>query len=114
MVMMSVMVMMMVMSALCVVDGTVVLVAMLTRGFELQGCVRDAVFCEFLANGFFDVMGISICYHMECCIVVVSIHAPHVDVVNILYAINVHKMLANFIDFDAVRRFFEEEVKRFL
>ena len=88
-----VMVMMMVMSALCVVDGTVVLVAMLTRGFEFKSCVRNAVFCEFLANGFFDFVRIAIDYCVERCIVVVSVHTPNVYVVNILYAIDVGKML---------------------
>ena len=108
--MMSVMVMMMVMSALCVVDGAVVLVAMLTGGFEFQGCVGNSVLGKLLADGFFDVMCISVGDYVERCVVVVSVHAPNVHVVNVLHTFDVGKMLANFVHVDTVRCFFEEEV----
>ena len=88
-------------------------VAMLFGGFELKGCVGNTVLCELLANGFFDFVCIAIHYCVERCIVVVSVHAPNVDVVNILYTFDVGKMIANFFNFDAVRRFFEEQVNRF-
>ena len=107
------MMMMVVMSSIGVMDGAILFVAMLTRGFELKRCVRDAVFCEFLADSFFDVVRVSLGYHMERCVVVVPVHTPHVDVVNVLHAFDVAEVLAKFGNFDAVRRFFEEEVKRF-
>ena len=87
---------------------TSLFVAMLVGSFEFKSCVRNAVLCEFLANSFFDFVRISIYYCVERCIVVVSVHTPNVYVVNILYALDVGKMLANFLNFDAVRRFFEE------
>ena len=111
MVMMPVMmVMVMMVSMTALVGGRVasLFVAMLVGGFEFERCVGNAVLSEFLANGFFNVMRISFGYHVECCIVVISVHTPYVDVVNIFYALDVGKVLANFINFDAVRRFFEE------
>ena len=115
MVMMSVMMMMMMMPVTALVsDGiTSQLVAMLVGRFEFKSCVCDAVLCEFLANGFLNMMRIAIYYCVEGCIVVMSIHAPNVYVVNILYAFDVTQMLANFLDFDAVRRFFEEKIDGF-
>ena len=115
--MMSVMMVMMVMMSVAALGGfggAILFVAMLARGFEFKGCVRNAVFCEFLANGFLDVMCIAIYYCVERCIVVVSVHTPYVYVVNVLYALDVAKMLANFVDFNAVRRFFKEEIDGFL
>ena len=110
MVMMPVVVMVVMMPVTAPVSGGITgqLVAMLVGRFEFKSCVRNAVFCEFLANGFFDFVRIAIYYCVERCIVVVSVHAPNVYVVNILYALDVGKMLANFLNFDAVRRFFEE------
>ena len=102
------------MSALLVVDGAIFFVAMLTGGFKFEGCVGNAVLGEFFADGFFDVVGVSLGYHVERCVVVVSVHAPNVDVVNILHALDVAQMLANFVDFDAVGRFFKEQVDGFL
>ena len=87
--------------------------AMLIFCFEFKRCVRNAVFSKFLANGFFDLVCVSLSDNVERCIVVITVHAPNVYVVNVLYAFDVAKMLANFVDFDAVRRFFEEEVDGF-
>ena len=84
------------------------LVAMLVGGFKFERGVRDAVFCEFLANGFFDFVRIAIYYCVERCIVVMSVHTPNVYVVNVLYTFDVAKVLANFFNFDTVRCFFEE------
>ena len=114
MVMMPVMVMMVSVAALAMMDGAIVLVAMLARGFELKCCVGDAVLCELLAYRFLDVMCISLGDNVERCIVVMSIHTPNVNVVNVLYTFDMSEMLANFVDFDAVRRFFEEKVDGFL
>ena len=115
MVMMSVMMVVMV-SVTALVGGRVAgqLVTMLIGGFEFKRCVRDSVLCELLANSFFNLVCVSLGDNVERCIVVISVHTPYVDVVNILYALDVGKMLANFIDFNAVRRFFEEEVDGFL
>ena len=115
MVMMSVvMVMMMPVTALVSGGITGQLVAMLVGRFEFKSCVRNAVFCEFLANGFLDVMCIAIYYCVERCIIVMSVHTPNMYVVNILDALYVHKVLANFINFDTVRCFFKEQVNCFL
>ena len=94
MVMMPVMVMMMPVSALVDLGVTGLFVAVLAGGFELQGGVGNSVFRELLAHGFFDVMRVSISDHVERCIVVVSVHAPNVDMVYILHALDVRKMLA--------------------
>ena len=115
MVMMPVMVMMVVsVIALGVVDGAVVLVAMLARGFELESCVGDTVLGKFFADGVLDAVSIAIGNYVQGCIIVVAVHAPHVHVVNVLYTINMRKVLANFVDFDAVGCFFEEEIDGFL
>ena len=103
-----VMVVMMPVTALVSGGITGQLVAMLVRGFKFERGVRDAVFCEFLANGFFDFVRIAIYYCVKRCIVVMSVHTPNVYVVNVLYALDVRKVLANFINFDTVRCFFEE------
>ena len=95
-------------SSLGVVDGAILLVAMLARGFELEGCVGNSMLCELLANGFFDVMCISVGNYVERCVVAVSIHTPHVNMVNILDTLDVQKMLANLVYVDTVGRFFEE------
>ena len=90
--MMSVMMMVMVVmsvAALGVVDGAVMLVAMLARCFELEGSVRNAVLGKLLADGVLDVVGITVCNYVQGGIVVVAIHAPNVNVVNILYAFDV-------------------------
>ena len=100
--------------ALFVVDGAVVFVAMLARGFELEGCVGDTVLGKFFADGVLDAMCIAIGNYVQGCIIVVAVHAPHVHVVNVLYTINMRKMLANFVNFDAVGCFFEEEIDGFL
>ena len=114
--MMSVVVMMVMMSVTALGGFWVAgqLVAMLVGRFEFKGCVRNAVFCEFLANGFLDVMCIAIYYCVERCIIVMSVHTPNVYVVNILDALYVHKVLANFINFDTARCFFKEQVNGFL
>ena len=112
MVMMPVMVMMS-MPFLCVVDGAVMLMAMLTGGFELEGCVGDTVLGKFFANGVLDVVGIAVGYYVQGCVVVVAVHAPNVDVVHVLYALDVRKMLANFVYVDAVGGLFEEEINGF-
>ena len=111
------MMVMMVMMSVAALGGfgvAILFVAMLARGFEFKGGVRNAVFCEFLANGFLDVMCIAIYYCVERCIIVMSVHTPNVYVVNILDALYVHKVLANFINFDTVRCFFKEQVNGFL
>ena len=109
MMVMSVMMVMMVMvSSLGVVDGAILLVAMLTRGFEFEGCVGNSMLCELLANGFFDVVCISVGNYVERCVVAVSIHTPHVNMVNVFDTLDVQKMLANLVYVDAVGRFFEE------
>ena len=110
------MVMMVMMSVTAFVGGgvTSLFVAMLVGSLKLEGCVGNAVFCEFLANGFFDFVRIAIYYCVKRCIVVVSVHAPNVYVVNILYTFDVTQVLANFLYFDAVRCFFEEEIDSFL
>ena len=115
MVMMPVMMVVMV-SVTALVGGRVAgqLVTMLIGRFEFKRCVRDSVLCEFLANGFFNLVCVSLSDNVERCIVVISVHTPYVDVVNIFYALDMCKVLANFIDFDAVRRFFEEEIDGFL
>ena len=102
------------MTALVSFWATLLFVAMLVGSFEFKRCVRNAVFSKFLANGFFDFVCISFGYHVERCIVVVSVHTPYVYVVNVLYALDVAKMLANFVDFNAVRCFFKEEIDGFL
>ena len=90
MVMMPVMmVMVMSVSALGMVDGTILFVAVLARGFEFQRCVGNSMFGKLFAHGFLDVMGIALGYHMERCIVIVPVHTPHVHMVNVLYALNV-------------------------
>ena len=118
MVMMSVMMMVMVMmvvsmSALLVVDGAILFVAMLARSFELKGCMGNPVLGKLLADGVLDVVGVTVCNCVQGGIVVVAIHAPHVDVVDVLYTLDVAQMLANFMYVDTVRRFFEEEINGF-
>ena len=111
MMVMSVMMVMMVMvmvSFLGVVDGAILFVAMFARGFEFEGCVGNSMLCELLANGFFDVVCISVGNYVERCIIAVSIHTPHVHVVNVLDTLDVQKMLADLVYVDAVGRFFEE------
>ena len=102
----------MVVSALGVVDGAVVLVAVLARSFEFEGGVGNAVLCELFADGVLDVVGIAVGYYVQGGVVVVAIHAPNVDVVHVLYALDVRKMLANFVYVDAVGGLFEEEIDR--
>ena len=94
MVMMPVMVMMMPVSALVDLRVTGLFVAVLAGGFKLKSCMGDAVFGELLAHGFFDVMRVSISDHVERCIVVVSVHTPNVDMMHVLHALDVRKMLA--------------------
>ena len=113
MVLMPVMVMMVVMSAFGVMDGAVVLVTMLAWGFKFQRCVGYAVLGEFLADGFLNTVCVTLGNHVKRCVVVVTVHTPHVNVVNVLHTFNMRKMLANFIDFDAVGCFFKEEVNSF-
>ena len=94
MVMMPVMVMMMPVSALVDLRVTGLFVAVLAGGFELQGGVGNSMFGKLLTHGFFDVVRVSISDHVERCIVVVSVHTPNVDMVHVLYALDVRKMLA--------------------
>ena len=112
MVMMPVVVVMMMVSALFVVDGAILFVAMLAGGFELEGCVGDAVLGELLADGVLNMVRVSLGDHVEGCVIVISVHAPNVDVMHILHALDVRKMLANFVYVNAVGRFFEEEIDR--
>ena len=100
-------------AALGVVDGAVMLVAMLAGSFELKGCMGNAVLGKFLSDGVLDVVGVTVCNYVQGGIVVVAIHAPDVNVVNILYAFEVRKMLAKLLNFDSVGRFFEEQINGF-
>ena len=106
---------MMVMSVSSLVGGGIAgfFVTVFTRGFKFEGCVGNAVLGELLTDGVLDVVRVSLGDHVEGCVIVVSVHTPHVDVVNVLHALNMRKMLAKLGNFDAVRRFFEEEVKAF-
>ena len=113
MVVMPVVVVMMSVSALCVVDGAVVLVAMLAGGFKLKGCVDNTVLGEFFADGVLDVVRVSLGNHVEGCIVVVPVHTPNVDVMHILHTLDVAQMLTDFVHVDAVGCLFEKEINGF-
>ena len=110
---MPVVVMVMSVPALLVVDGAVVLVAMLAGGFKFEGCVGNTVLGKFFANGVLDVVRVSLGYHVEGCIIVVPIHTPNVDVVNVMHAFDMCQVLADFVHVDAVGCLFEKEINGF-
>ena len=91
----------------------ILFVAMLARSFEFKCCVNYSMLCKLFPYGFLDSVGISLGYHVERCIIALPVHAPYVDVMNVIYTVNMAKVLANFIDFDAVRRVLQEKVDGF-
>ena len=85
--MMVVSVMVVSVSALIVMDSAILFVTMFTGSFEFKRCVGNAMLRELFANGFFDVVRISLGNYMKSCVITLPIHTPNVNVVNIQNAI---------------------------
>ena len=58
------------------------LVAMLIFPFKLKRCMTNSVFLKLCSYFFFYLMSILICYNVHCSIIIMSVHAPHVDMMH--------------------------------
>ena len=59
------------------------LMARLTLCLQLQGGVTDAVFFQFGTHRFLNLVRIFICYNVHGSVVVLSVHTPNVNMMNI-------------------------------
>ena len=97
-----------------VTDAALPLVAVLIRTLQFQRDVRDAVLAQLLADAVLDVVGIRIGDHVHGGVIVLPIDAPDVNVVNVKNSVYVANMLLYLTNVYAVRRFFKENIQRFL
>lgn len=51
--------------------------------FQLKSHMSDSVFPELLSNPFFDLMRFAVCYNVHGGIVVLTVHAPNMNMVNV-------------------------------
>ena len=84
--------------------------AMLVFCFEFKGCVNDAVLLQFRTDSLFDLVRSGVCYNVHGGVVTLTVHAPNVNVVNALYAFNCGDVFSDFVNVNAVGRFFKEQV----
>ena len=75
--------------------------AIFSFGFKFKCCMTYAVFLQFRTDFYFDLVRIRICYNVHSCVVALTIHTPNVDVVNILYTVNLSNVSFNFININA-------------
>ena len=66
----------------------ILLVAMLAGRFELDGGVGDAMLLEFFAEGSFDFYGVTFGDDVESGVVMMAVHAPDMDVMDVFDAGN--------------------------
>ena len=97
-----------------VFDVTLLLMTMLTLCFYFKCCVADSVFTQLFSDSVLDVVSVFVCNYMHGGVIVVTIHAPDVNVVYADYAVNVEKMLLDLINFDLGGGLFKKEIKYLL
>ena len=93
--------------------GTLLIVAMLVFRFKLKGSVADTVFTQFFADFLFYLMGIRICDDVHGGIVVMTVHAPYMDMVNTENTVDFRYMMRDFVYICSVGSFFKEKINRF-
>ena len=82
------MVMMVVMVVMIVAFGfnmAVFIVAVLALGFKLKCCVPNSVLFQFFAHCIFNFVMVGICNNVHSGKIIVAIHTPNVNVVNIIW-----------------------------
>ena len=89
------------------------LCAMLLGMLKLQGRVHDPVVCKLFLDCLFYVSGAVACDDVHGGIGAVSVHAPKMDVMNVLDPVELHQMMAKLIDVSTVRSFDQKQVDCF-
>ena len=93
---------------------TIPFVAMLSAGFQLKGCVSDAVRKQLFPDFGLHFMRVAIGNDMHRSKVVISIHTPNVDMVYIQNAVDFTDVLFDFRYFNITGRFFQKQIHDFL
>ena len=101
--MVMVMVVMVVMRRRGVLNVAVLLGTTLTFFFKLQGGMAYSVLQKLLAYLFLNFVPVAIGYYVHCRIVVLSVKAPYVNVMNADYPFDFLRVLADFGNLYAVR-----------
>ncbi len=69
-------------------DFAMIIMTMFARSFEFDSGVANIMFFKFLANRVFNFRRVAFGDDMKCSVVMETIHAPDVDMVNILDTFN--------------------------
>ena len=93
-------------------DMAVLLMAMLADCLEFKCGVTNTVLMQLLADLLFNFVRVCTGHDMHGGVIALSVHAPDVDMVDICNAVNVHDVLSDFGNTNAVRRFLKEQIQR--
>ena len=87
--------------------------AMFMLIFQLQRCMSNAMFPQFLADLVFDRVCVAFGSNMHCGIMMMSVHAPNVDMMNVKYPFNFAKMRFDVLCVDTVGHLFQQKLQCF-
>jgi len=110
MVVMSVMVMMVMTRMTAGLGMTMDIVTVLALGFKLKCSVADTVLTKLLAYVLLDLVMISAGDHVHSGIILLSIHAPYMNMMNVEDAGYLADMLLYLVYLDAVGSFFKKKL----
>ena len=97
-----------------IVHMTVRFMAVLVFRFQLQCRVTDPMFSQFLADRLFNLVRVGICHNMHGGIVILPVHAPNMDMMNVKDSVDGRNVFFDLPDLDSVRYFFKESIKPLL
>ena len=110
MVVMSVMVMMVMTRMTAGLGMTMDIVTVLALGFKLKCGVADTVLTKLLAYVLLDLVMISAGDHVHSGIILLSIHAPYMNMMNILNTFYSEKVFFYFLYVNPVGSLFEKQL----
>ena len=108
------MVMVMMSKRCATIRVTVFFMAILLCILHLKRCVPYAIFLQFFFNPALYTARIPLRNNVHRGAIVMSIHAPHMNVVNIQYALDFPKMRFDLIHRDASRGLFKKNIQGLL
>ena len=85
------------------------LVAMLALRLGLDGHVSDAVLAQLLAHLLLNLMYIAVKNDVHRGVVALSVHAPHVNMMNILDTVNLQNVRFDLLNLNTLRDSFQKQ-----
>ena len=113
MVVMMMVMMVMVRMRFAMLYHTLHFTAFLTFRLKLERDVTYSVLAELLANGFLYLTAVAICHNVHGCVILLTIHAPNVNVVNAKNSVDVENVILYLVDLNASRHLFKEKLQHF-